>query len=102
MNEFGHASIFHNACSLLIMFSLFLMIPYYEANGRFLPMDNITELQISEIVCWCMFIAFIGLSLYVISFLISSLCCHAVYFVQRAWYLHKLRKPERIYTGDLL
>lgn len=32
----------------------------------------------------------------------SPVCCYVVYFVQRAWYLYRLRKPERIYTKDPL
>lgn len=102
MNDNGKVSISYYTQCLILLFCLLLIMPYYEANGGLFPFNNLTNLQLAEIVSWCMFIAFIFLSLYTISFLISSVCCYAVYFVQRAWYLHKLRKPERVYTGDPL
>lgn len=102
MNENGKASIMVFSVDICLLLSLLLVTPYYEANGGVFPTDNITVVQTSEIVFWCLFIAFIALSLWVISHIISLVCCYAVYFVQRAWYLHKLRKPERIYTGDPL
>lgn len=102
MNENGKSSIIVYSVDILLLLSILLVQPYYKANGGVFPTDNITVVQISEIVFWCLFIAFIALSLWVISYIISSVCCYAVYFVQRAWYLHKLRKPERLYTGDPL
>lgn len=102
MNENGKVSISYYTRLLIYLFCLLLIMPYYEANGGILPFNDLTSYQLSEIVCWCMLIAFIILTLYTISFLISSVCCYVVYFVQRAWYLHKLRKPERVYTGDPL
>ena len=99
MNEFGRDSILFYGLSISYLFLLLASMPFYRFNGNAYPFENITDLQISELVCWLIPCFFIFVSVWCIGHLISSVFCYAVYFVQRAWYLHKLRKPERIYTG---
>lgn len=100
MNEYGKSIISSLAQSIFFMCFLFAVIPYYRANGNTLPIYNITPVQVSELAFWCMFFVFIIGTFWVLGHVISTVCCYAVYFVQRFWYLRKLRKPERIYTGD--
>lgn len=85
-----------------IMFVAVLVLPYAEASGdSFRYITEITP-EISEHFYWliicCGTLAFCA----AIGAFISIVCCFIVYLVQRAWYLHKLRKPERVYTGDPL
>ncbi len=101
MNDYGKLGISTFAPNLFAMFILLSILPFYEANGS-LPVEGMTDLQISEIVFWAGFFAFILGSFYALSYIISFVGHYLVYFVQRYWYLRKLRKPERIYTGDPL
>ncbi len=101
MNDYGKGCILHTSFSIFLVLLALLTHPYYVANGAY-PFEEITVLEISELFCWVMVCLLVIGTLYCLGFLISGICCYVVYFVQRAWYLHKLRKPERVYTGDPL
>lgn len=99
MNEYGISSISHHAFWIAFMFLLLSLMPFYEASGGYEFMGRFTDLQISELLFW-FFIPFACFVLfYCVGYLISGICCFAVYLVQKAFYVHKLRKPVRLYTG---
>ncbi len=101
MNEHGKDEIKFLSLSLAFMFILLSFMPLYEVNGG-LPVNDFTEIQVSECIFWAYFFFCILSLFYGLSHFISTACCYLVYFVQRYWYLRKLRKPERVYTGDPL
>ena len=102
MNDFGKGEIQSMSSGFIMMFIGILVYPFFESNGFTSPLVDFDPLQLSEFVYWLMAGVFILLSLHVISNLASAVCCYAVYFINRAWFFYKLRKPERVYTGDLL
>jgi len=93
MNDYGKLGISTFALSLFDMFFVMSIYPLYESNGRF-PIEGFTTLQVSECVFWAGLFAFVIGSLYFLSYVISFVGHYLVYFVQRYWYLRKLRKPE--------
>lgn len=102
MNEQGKEQISSLSSGLFLMLAVLAFFPYLEANDYVLPFKKLTTVQYSEFICWVFFGLWAYGVLRAFSYIISGVCCYVVYFVQRAWYLHKLRKPERVYTGDPL
>ena len=102
MNDFGKSSVHILTVDFFLMLLAVLSMPYIESSGSsFGYVTDITP-DLSEHIYW-FFLCLCSLAMCLaLCFLISALFCYSVYFVQRAWYLHKLRKPERVYTGDLL
>lgn len=104
MNEHGKS--FKDAIVVTLSFLCLsgILLPFYEAVGFDIPFsaEIICSLEFAERMFWFMVCSFILVSMHVIGFIVGNVISYAVYFIQRAWYLHKLRKPERIYTGDPL
>lgn len=102
MNDYGKSCISTFGADIFFLFILLAVMPFYYSNGNAMPFENITGVQVSELVCWCSLCAFVFLGFWVLGHLISGVCCYAVYFFQRILYIRKLYKPERVYTGDPL
>jgi len=104
MNEEGKSWIFATILSFFTGFSAVFLMPFFYSNGGDLPLGSefIGSLEFSERLFW--FLSCVSLLAGVVSFLyvIVNIAFYSVYFVQRYWYLRKLRKPERVYTGDPL
>ncbi len=107
MNEEGKSSIKLYIMSLSFFFFCFFVQRYYEMTGKDYPSPSEFTLffqstEFSEYVFIFVACAYLLVCFWCLSCILVNIVVYAVYFVQRFWYLHKLRKPERVYTGDPL
>lgn len=99
MNEWGREYIKFLSMQLVFLGVILSAWPYMIANNLTCSIE-FSEIQVSEHYYW-IFIHGVEFALLVsISVVVSTLVCYLVYIVQRSWFLYKLRKPERVYTGD--
>lgn len=104
MNEEGKATKELVVCCMSLMLLACFLLPFFDSIGfEFpLPAELFQTLEYSERVFWFIHCGLLISLIYVFSVIVGNISVYAVYFVQRFWYLHKLRKPERVYTGDPL
>ena len=104
MNEEGKSWISATIFSFFNAFITVFLMPFFYSNGSKFPLgvEFIGSVEFSERFFWFLMSVSLLASVAVILFVIVSIAFYSVYFVQRYCYLRKLRKPERVYTGDPL
>lgn len=104
MNEHGKSCIEGLIMGLSLILIAAILLPYIESCGFYFPFsaELFQSVEFSERAFWFMICGWLFAACHGFSYLVGNIFIYAVYFVQRAWYLRKLRKPERVYTGDPL
>lgn len=102
MNDYGKSCVHTLTLDFFLIVNVVLVMPYLEASGSLFGYVTDITPELSEHYYWLFLcVSSLGMCL-AFCFLISGLICYAVYFVQRIYYIRKLHKPERVYTGDPL
>lgn len=99
MNEYGLASIRHYGELFTWFFALSYLMPFFKLNDVQLILGNLTELQYTELLFWFMIPLVFLIFLRAAGMFVSSIFCVLIYLFQKSYVLHKLSKPERLYTG---
>lgn len=98
MNEEGKSSLKFQSVCFFIVLCFYMMVPAYSLNGGDMPLDLYSETfskEFSVFFILCLY-ALLG---YFLCYILSSVWCYVIYFIQRQWCLHKFRKPVMIYKG---
>lgn len=107
MNENGKSVRDGLIMGLVLMIFGLVVHEYLEMTGSVYPSTAefqalFKSAEFLEHVFTFVLCAFWIATVHTLGFIAVNIAVYSVYFVQRAWYLHKLRKPERVYTGDPL
>ncbi len=95
MNENGKAFRIGLDTAIRFLLTVLFLMPYFEFCGNSFPAAN--SLELSENLFWflqCCVV--VGLTFF-IGCIGSCIIVYIVYYVQRVYFLCKLRRPERVY-----
>lgn len=105
MNEYGKSARDGLIMGLVLMIFGCVVLEYLELTGSAFP--STAEFQtfikstefLERVFMFVLCASWIGFA-HCLGYIVGNITVYSVYFVQRFWYLRKLLKPERIYTGD--